>query len=101
MSSFLRHIRQAWRRRKVRRVLEKWKNHHSIVDGDVISRHYDLNDIYVDLYWYATFNGSKREVLYTRNSFSNFKKHLYHLENERLPLAYRAYKKDFETGSET
>lgn len=94
MSGFISSIKTSFKRRKVRKILERWKKHHSVVDGDVLSRHFDISDIYVDLYWYAKVGGSKREVHYSRHSFDNFAEYLERQENERVPDAYRAFKRE-------
>lgn len=91
MSGFINSIKTAYKRHKVRNILEKWKKHHSIVDGNALSRHFDMSDIYVDLYWYANFGGTKREVHYSRHSFDNFADYLEHQEHDRVPDAYRAF----------
>ena len=90
MGSIFKSVRQSWQRHCAEHELHKWKRRRSVVDGNDITHHFDLGDIYVDLFWHATINGKIREVLYTRLSFGKLKKQLQHIENERIAPSFRA-----------
>ena len=85
MASLLTKIQRYFQRRQARKQLEKWKRHHSHVNGIIVSHKFELADIYADLYWYATFNGVKREIMYQRHTLGGMKKQIVHDEEDLLP----------------
>lgn len=93
MSNIIKTIKDAYIRRKARKCLEKWRQHHSHCGHLTISHKFEMADMYVDLFWYTSVNGVKKEIMYQRHTFKGIKECIEYDEHERLPKRIASYKK--------